>query len=184
MRVVRGRLGLPTRVVLIAALLAACGGPGGRGRAPALRQPSDSPGRTDGCIDTPFIGGDEQATPSGIQCGRADSGEVVLLRGRVVGEALSGLPGAGLEGLWVGLHNLGDGAVNLAALPPPMAETKTGPQGSFTLPAGIAGERMIAVRLKPDGRLLAAQRLSATEAGEITLFVPLDDELRSELELR
>lgn len=171
------------RGVVLAVVVGGCGG-GRSGRAPALRPPSDAPGRSEGCIDTPFIAGDERATRAGIQCGREARGDVTMISGQVVGEALSGLPGPGLEGLWVGVHSLGDGAVNLDALPLPTAETTTGPQGRFSLPARAAGELMIAVRIDAGGRLLAAQRLAPGAAtGPISLVVPLDDDLRRRLGL-
>ena len=171
--------------MLASALLGCGGGPGGKGPAIALRQPSDTAVRTEGCIDTPFIAGDSRATSSGIQCGRAQASEGLQLRGRVVVEELGGLPGAGLEGLWVGVHVRGDRPLNLDAFPLAHAETETGPGGRFALLIEASGELMVAIRVEAGGRLLAARRvaLQGPADPELSLLVPLDDGLRRELGL-
>ncbi len=107
----------------------------------------------------------------------------MLLRGRVVGETASGLPGPGLEGVWVSVHVF-HGAVQLTRLPPARAETKTGPQGAFAISLNGAGEYVIAVRAEPDGPVLTARRIvtsSANRPADLMLTVPLDDALRGDL---
>lgn len=129
------------------------------------RPPQDLPERPTGCIDTPHIGGDHRATTTGIRCGaRPHSAETVLLHGRVTSQ-IDGLPGPGVEDLWVGVHPLGRGPVHFEALPPTRAETKTGPQGAFSLSFIGTGEYLVTVRANPTGPVLAAQRIVA-EAGE------------------
>jgi hypothetical protein len=126
------------------------------------RPPRDSPDRPTGCIDTPHIGGDHRATTTGIRCGaRPHTGDTVLLHGRVTMQVESGLPGPGVEGMWVGAHPLGRGPVQLDALPRARAETTTGPQGAFRLSFAGAGEYLITVRANSTGPVLAAQRIVA-----------------------
>jgi hypothetical protein len=88
----------------------------------------------------------------------------VLLHGRVTVLVAGGLPGPGVEALWVGVHPLG-GTVQLDALPPARAETKTGPQGEFQLSFVGSGEYVVTVRAQASGPVLAARRLSA-DAGD------------------
>ena len=97
------------------------------------------------------------------------------LRGRVVAEAIGGLPGEGLEGLWIGVHAVGDRAVNLASLPPPVVEGETTVGGSFALIVSGTTELLVVVRERAGGELLAAQRVSAASLdGELQLLVPRD----------
>lgn len=142
-----------------------------------LRAPQDTPQpRPSGCIDTPLIGADHRSTTSGVSCGRERSPEASLLRGRVLAEELGGLPGAGIEGLWVTLHRLEDGPLRLDALPPAKAEAKTGPQGSFSIQRSGAREYVIAVRAQLDGPVLTARRVEVTgvePASELVLTVRL-----------
>jgi hypothetical protein len=144
-----------------------------------LRRSQDPPERASGCIDTPFIGGDVHATTSGLSCGRERSPEAALLRGRVVSEELGGLPGAGLEGLWVTLHasDAGGGPLQLDALPPARAEQQTGPGGSFSIArTGAHGqEYVLAVRLEPDSPPLAARRVDGPiGTAELVVTVPMN----------
>jgi hypothetical protein len=140
-----------------------------------LRQPDDLATRPSGCIDTPFVGPDHRSSTVGIHCGREASPDAALLRGRVVGETETGLPGAGLEDLWVSVHVI-EGAVELSRLPPAQAETRTGPQGAFAIALSGAGEYVIAVRGEPGGPVLGARRI-VTQADarppELVLRVPL-----------
>jgi hypothetical protein len=133
------------------------------GSAPKFRAPNEYEGeRPTGCIDTPFISPDHRSTTTGVQCGgREAAPKAMMLRGRVVGESVAGLPGAGLEALWVSAHAV-EGNTALTRLPPARAETRTNPQGAFALPLAIAGEYVIAVRAEPGGPVLAAQRIRAS----------------------
>lgn len=151
-----------TLVVLL--LAAACSGQGDRRtEAPRPRAPSDRP---TGCIDTPHIGGDHRATTSGISCGgRPHSGKTVLVHGRVTALIDDGLPGAGIENLWVGVHSLGRGPVVIDALPAARAETRTGPQGEFSISFVGTGEYVITVRADASGPALAARRV-LVDAGD------------------
>ena len=98
---------------------------------------------------------------SGIRCGREPSPIAALVRGRVVSEIMSGLPGLGQEALWVTLHAI-DGPREIGRLPPARAETQTGPQGAFTIPLDGAGVYVIAVRAERGGPVIAARRIEAT----------------------
>ncbi|KIG16908.1 hypothetical protein DB30_04070 [Enhygromyxa salina] len=159
------------------AVLSGCARPG-EARA-FVRAPQQTGPRPSGCIDTPFIGGDAVATTA-VTCGRERSPNASILRGRVVSEELGGLPGAGIEGVWVTLHPLDDRPLRLDALPPAIAQTQTGPQGSFAVPLGrrSAIAYVIAVRLEPDSAPLTAQRVEgqqadqAGQADQVVLRVP------------
>jgi hypothetical protein len=157
-------------------LLIAAGCPNSGDSRPKLRAPDELAPRTTGCIDTPFIGPDQQRSTAGVQCGREASPITMTVRGRVVAQSGGGLPGAGLEGLRVCVHAI-DGALQLDRLPPALAETTTGPQGAFviSLPhAGehLTGEYLIAVRAEPDGPVLAARRIeAASTTSELVLLV-------------
>lgn len=146
-----------TLVVLL--LAAACSGQGDRRtEAPRPRAPSDRP---TGCIDTPHIGGDHRATTSGISCGgRPHSAKTVLVHGRVTALIDGGLPGAGIENLWVGVHPLGG-----EPLPAARAETRTGPQGEFSISFVGTGEYVVTVRADASGPVLAARRV-LVDAGD------------------
>jgi hypothetical protein len=143
-----------------------------------VRRPQHPSERPTGCIDTPHIGGDHRATTSGIRCGaRPHTGETMLLHGHVTMQIEGGLPGPGVEDLWVGVHPLGRGPVQLDALPPARAETKTGPQGSFSLSFVGTGEYLVTVRAQPTGPVLTVRRVTAN-AGDrsepLNLQVPSD----------
>jgi hypothetical protein len=142
-----------TLVVLL--LLSACSGQGNR------RPPSERP---TGCIDTPLIGGDHRATTTGIRCGgRPDSAKAVIVHGRVTALVEGGLPGPGVENLWVSVHPLGGGIVD--GLPAARAETQTGPQGTFSLSFVGTGEYVVTVRAQASGPVLAARRVTV-DAGD------------------
>ncbi|MCA9699238.1 MAG: hypothetical protein KC431_17065 [Myxococcales bacterium] len=133
-----------------------------------FRQPGDYPERPSGCIDTPFIGPDAHTTSSGVVCGRQRRSTAALLRGRVVSGMPGGLPGPGLEGMWITVH-AGEGPVG-SQLSAPRTETQSGPQGSFSCSVGVADgngaeELVLVVRKTPDGPVLAAKRVRAV-AGE------------------
>jgi hypothetical protein len=151
------------KLLVVVLLACACSG-----RVDRARPPRPTPDRPTGCIDTPHIGGDPNATTTGIRCGaRPHTGETVLLQGRVTTQVDGGLPGPGVEGLWVGVHPFGGG--------PARAETKTGPQGEFHLSFVGSGEYLVSVRAEASGPVLAARRVSAN-AGErsepVNLQVP------------
>jgi hypothetical protein len=149
---------LPRLVMVVLLLSCACSGRADRDRRP--RAPSDRP---TGCIDTPHIGGDHRATTTGIGCG-GRPGHTVLLHGRVTMLVDGGLPGPGVEGLLVGVHPFGG---QLDHLPPARAESKTGPQGEFSLSFIGSGEYVVTVRAEASGPVLAARRITA-EAGDRT----------------
>jgi hypothetical protein len=143
----------PLQCLLVALLSCACSG-----RVDRARPPRDMSDRPTGCIDTPLIGGNPNATTTGLRCGgRPNTGQTVLLQGRVTTLVEGGLPGAGVEGLWVGVQPFGGG--------PTRAETKTGPQGEFHLSFVGSGEFVVTVRAEASGPVLAARRVSA-DAGE------------------
>lgn len=149
------------------------------------RPPEGMPERPSGCIDTPYIGGDQRATTTGTRCGRKASKDPVLLRGRVGTQDERGLPGPALEGAWVTIHPLEGGPLRLEALPPARAESRTGPQGSFSISLFGAGEYVLAVRLERSGPMLAARRIQAQAADrtpELSLLVPLDPRIQAHLE--
>lgn len=145
-----------------------------------LRGPQDLSERPTGCIDTPFVGPDHRTSTLGVRCGREASPDAVLLRGRVVGETQSGLPGPGLEGVWVSVHAI-TGAVQLSHLPPARAEIETGPQGAFAISLTGLGEVLIVVRSDPNGPVLSARRVAAhadARTPELVLTVPLAEDQR------
>lgn len=175
----RQTLNLPGWALLLALMLAsACSGQAGRrAEAPRPRHPSERP---TGCIDTPHIGGDHRATTSGINCGgRPHSAKTVLIHGRVTALIEGGLPGPGVEGLWVSVHVFGGDSVTLGASTA-RAETKTGPQGAFTLSFVGTGEYVVSVRAQASGPVLAARRVTV-DAGDrsepVNLQVALDGSL-------
>jgi hypothetical protein len=164
-------------LLVSAAALSGCSKPGDA--RVFLRRPQAAPQpRPSGCIDTPFIGGDHRATTAGINCGRERSPEASLLRGRVVGEVLGGLPGAGIEGVWVTLHPLDpveDRPLQLDVLPPAKVEVQTGPQGSFSVGLRGAEAYVIVVRAQRGSPPLAARRVEVADverSGELVLTVP------------
>jgi hypothetical protein len=111
---------------------------------------------------------------TGVGCGREASPAGALLRGRVVSEAPGGLPGVGLEGVWVTVHVL-RGPLQIDRLPAAAAEVETGPQGSFALPRTSAGEIVVVVRAERGGPVLAAHRLDAiaeAPTAELVLRIP------------
>jgi hypothetical protein len=170
----------PRAAVLAAVVLFACT----KGEPQAeLRRPEDIPERPTGCIDTPFIAGAPGGPTPGIRCGREKSPDAVLLRGRVSVQDAQGLPGPGVEGVWVSVHPL-EGPLRLDALEPARAEVKTGLQGAFSISFSGTGEHVIVVRLEPGGSVLAARRIRA-QAGDaseqLVLLVPLDDGVRERL---
>jgi hypothetical protein len=152
-------LGRPAALLVLGlALCFACSG-----RADRTRRPRDPSDRPTGCIDTPHIGGDHRATTTGIRCGgHSRAAQTVLLHGRVT-MLVDGLPGPGVEAMWVGVHPFSSG--QLDALPPARAETKTGPQGEFRLWFVGSGEYVVTVRAEASGPVLAARRVTA-DAGE------------------
>ncbi|PRQ04240.1 hypothetical protein ENSA5_09500 [Enhygromyxa salina] len=77
----------------------------------------------------------------------------------MVSEALPGLPGPGLEDLWVTSHPVAGGSARVDALGPAHAESKTGPQGVFSIALTEAREHVIVVRADPTGPALAARRI-------------------------
>jgi hypothetical protein len=101
----------------------------------------------------------------------------VLVHGHVTALIDGGLPGPGVEDLWVGVHSLGRGPVMVDALPAARAETKTGPQGAFRLSFVGTGEYIVTVRSEASGPVLAAQRVNV-DAGHpsepVNLQVSLD----------
>jgi hypothetical protein len=152
----RPRLGRQAVLLVLGSLLScACSG-----RADRDRRPKDPSDRPTGCIDTPHIGGDHRATTTGIRCG-GRPGHGVLVHGRVT-VLVDGLPGPGVEAMWVGVHPFGG---QLDVLPPARAETKTGPQGEFQLSFVGSGEYVVTVRTHASGPVLAARRIT-TDAGE------------------
>jgi hypothetical protein len=168
------------RAVLGLLLMCACSDREG-GRRAQIRPPSDLPDRPTGCIDTPHIGGVHHAPSPGIRCGaRPHTGDTVLLHGRVTMQVEGGLPGPGAEGLWVGVHLLGRGPVQFDALPPARAETKTGPQGAFSLSFVGTGDYIVTVRANSTGPVLTAQRIVA-QSGDpnqpLHLQIPRNDAL-------
>lgn len=153
-----------TLLVALAAVTLACAEGRGKRRGIASRQPDEGRerggDRPTGCIDTPFL--DERRTSAGVQCGRRDRADVVVLRGRVQGLRPDGLPGAGLEGLWVSVHlvDVADGG----RAGPALAEVQSGPQGEFSLTVeGAEGELLVAARAQRGGATLAARRLSRAD---------------------
>lgn len=166
------------RRATLAVLLLVCACSGRADRRANVRRPPAASDRPTGCIDTPHIGGDHRATTTGINCGgRPHSAKTVLVHGRVTALIEGGLPGAGVEGLWVGVHLLAGGPVIVDALPAARAETTTGPQGTFSLSFVGTGEYVVTVRARASGPVLAAQRLTL-DAGErsepVNLQVALD----------
>ena len=163
----------PRRIVAVLLLLGcACSNSGGS--RPKFAAPNEYAERPSGCIDTPFVGPDHRSTTSGVQCGREASPGAVTLRGRVVSESIAGLPGAGLEALWVSVHAV-DGGSELARLPPARAQTRTDPQGAFAVSLTRVGEYVITVRGEPDGPVLAARRIDARgdePLPELLLLIP------------
>jgi hypothetical protein len=101
----------------------------------------------------------------------------VLVHGRVTALVEGGLPGTGVEDLWVGVHPLERGLVSIDALPAARAETKTGPQGAFSLSFVGTGEYVVTVRAQASGPVLAARRVNV-DAGDrsepVILQVALD----------
>ena len=139
-----------------------------------FRAPDESAQRPTGCIDTPFISPDHRSTTTGVQCGREASPASMVLRGRVVRETATGLPGSGVEALWVSVHAF-DGSSPIDRLPPAQADTRSGPQGAFAVPLTYVGEYVIAVRAEPGGPVLAARRITAdldAPLSELLLVVP------------
>jgi hypothetical protein len=148
------------------------------------RAPDESAQRPTGCIDTPFISPDHRSTTSGVQCGREASPVGLLLRGRVVSETSTGLPGVGIEALWVSVHAI-DHSAQVDRLPPARAETQSGPQGAFAVRLTYVGEYVIAVRAEPGGPVLAARRISTdldAPLPELLLVVPQHPSERAALE--
>ena len=95
-----------------------------------------------------------------------------MLRGRVVGEGPGGLPGGGIEGVWVTVHAI-RGPLQLDRLPPALAEVESGPQGSFAVARGGGGEVVVVVRATPDGPVLAAKRLAPVNDAEPELVLQI-----------
>lgn len=146
---------------MFAWLLISAGCSNSAGSRVEWRAPNEYAARSTGCVDTPFIGPDHRSVTSGVQCGREASPDAMVVRGRVVGETIAGLPGPGLEALWVSVHAI-DGSAQLSRLPPAQAETKTGPQGAFALPLTRTGDHLIVVRAESGGPVLAARRVQAS----------------------
>jgi hypothetical protein len=148
-----------------------------------LAVPSGVPtGRPSGCVDTPFLGPDPYNASRGIDCTpRTSRASVTMLRGKVVEEALAGLPGAGLEGMLVSVHPA-SGTPTLSRLPKPLAEATTDAQGSFVLSAVLgAGTYFVAVRPSADQAAVTIQQVSVVERDsqtELLLRVPVDPKLR------
>lgn len=168
---------LRRRASLVVLLLLAACSPRGDRRA-ETRRPQHPPERPTGCIDTPHIGGDHRATTSGIGCGgRPNSGKTVLVHGRVTALIDGGLPGPGIEDLWVSVHPIGRDPSMVDALPPARAQTQTGPQGTFRLSFDGTGEYIVTVRSEASGPVLAARRVRV-DAGDrsepVNLQVALD----------
>jgi hypothetical protein len=170
-------LNLGRRATLVVLLVCcACAGRGDR-RA-EVRRPQHPSERPTGCIDTPHIGGDHRATTTGIPCGgRPHSAKAVLVHGRVTALVAGELPGAGIEDLWVGVHPLGSGPVIVDALPAARGESRTGPQGTFSISFVGTGEYVVTVRAEASGPVLAARRVTV-DAGDrsepVNLQVSLD----------
>jgi hypothetical protein len=94
------------------------------------------------------------------------------VHGRVTALIEGGLPGPGVEDLWVSVHVFGGDALSAAR-----AETQTGPQGTFTLSFVGTGEYIVSVRAQAAGPVLAARRITV-DAGDrsepVNLQVSLD----------
>ncbi|PRQ07966.1 hypothetical protein ENSA7_24050 [Enhygromyxa salina] len=95
----------------------------------------------------------------------------------MVSEELGGLPGAGIEGVWVTIHPLDDHAFRLEALPPMISQAQTGPQGEFAVALGRrrALAYVIAVRTEPDSAPLTARPVedeAVDRAAPIVLMLP------------
>jgi hypothetical protein len=87
---------------------------------------------------------------------------VVVVRGRVQRLGPDGLPGAGLEGLWVSVHLVDVEDHGRAG--PALAEVQSGPQGEFAVTVeGAGGELLVAVRAERGGATLGARRLSRAD---------------------
>lgn len=156
-------------VVLALATSLACARVDGRARA--YTPPSPNYARGSGCIDTPFVGRDAPAGSGGVQCGRRASNLEVSVRGRVVGMQ-GGLPGQGLEGLWITVHPDAGGVDSIAA-----EKAQTGPQGQFEVHLRSAGEQLVAVRRGSErGAVVAARRVDPAVddmGSELVLYVEL-----------
>ena len=184
------RTRIPTRAAWralpIGLVISLCGCPS-HDRDYDLLSPSDVPkGRPSGCVDTPFLGPDQQNASRGIDCTpRTSRTHVTMLRGKVVAEALAGLPGAGLEAMLVSVHRI-DGAPALDHLPKPLAEVTTDAQGSFVISVVLgAGSYYVAVRASADQAAVAIQQITVAERDSTTallLRVPIDPELREQAE--
>jgi hypothetical protein len=100
-----------------------------------------------------------------------------VLRGKVVAEVLSGLPGQGLEGMLVTVH-ASEGTPVLDRMPESLAETITDAQGAFVLSTVLReGTYIVAVRRAADQPALAVQQVVVDEResqGELLLRVPVD----------
>lgn len=142
-----------------------------------LESPSVPAGRSSGCVDTPFLGPDPYNAGQGIDCRPRTSRrtQVTTLRGKVVAEVLGGLPGAGLEGMFVSIH-ASEGIAVLSRLPSVLAETTTDAQGGFVLSAVLRpGTYIVAVRPEPDEAAVAIQQVSIVERSalpDLLLRVP------------
>jgi hypothetical protein len=169
---------------LVSSLLIACPS---RDRDYDLHSPSDVPeGRPSGCVETPFLGPDAYNASRGIDCSpRTSRAAVTLLRGKVVAEVLTGLPGPGLEGMLVSLH-ASEGTPMLSHLPKAIAETTTDAQGAFVLSAVLrSGTYFVAVRPAIDQPAVAIQQVAIVERDsqtELLLRVPIDPALRERAE--
>jgi hypothetical protein len=101
----------------------------------------------------------------------------VLVHGRVTALTEGGLPGPGVEHLWVGVHPIGHDPSMVDALPAARAQTETGPQGAFSLSFVGTGEYIVTVRAQAAGPVLAARRVTV-DAGDrsepVNLQVSLD----------
>ncbi len=109
-----------------------------------------------------------------------------MLRGKVVAEALAGLPGQGLASMLVSVHPL-EGLVSPSRLEPALVETTTGPQGDFSLSVLLApGEYVVAVRPAEDQPAVTLHRLWISEqesvGADLLLIVPMDPALREKAE--
>lgn len=175
---------LALRLGVLSSLLLACPS---RDRDYDLHEPSGvAAGRPSGCVDTPFLGPDNYNAGRGIDCTPRTSGaSVTMLRGKVVAEALAGLPGAGLEGMLVSVHPA-TGTPVLSRLPKPLAEATTDAQGAFVLSAVLGeGTYFVAVRPAADQAAVTVQQVSIVERDsqtELLLRVPIDPDLREQAE--
>ncbi|MFV8753760.1 hypothetical protein ACNOYE_24720 [Nannocystaceae bacterium ST9] len=171
---------------LLLGLLAACPS---RDRDYDLRTPSDVPnGRPSGCVDTPFLGPDPYNASRGIDCSpRSSRTNVTMLRGKVVAEALAGLPGPGLEGMLVTIHPH-EGTPVPGRLPKQLGEATTDAQGTFVISVVLdAGTYVIAVRPAVDQAAVTIQQIEVAgrdSQRELLLLVPIDPELRERAEAR